>query len=140
MSSPHPEGLGAQLAMRGALERAGLRPQQIGYINLHGTATRANDVAEGRAVAALFGDTVPTSSTKAWFGHLLGAAGIAEAVVALLALTGDFAPGTLNTAQKDPACPNWLLIDNADLRLDHVLSNSFGFGGSNCSLIFGRVS
>ena len=140
MSSPHPEGLGAQLAMRGALERAGLRPEQVGYINLHGTATRANDAAEGHAVAALFGSAVPTSSTKAWFGHLLGAAGIAEAAVSLLALTEDFAPGTLNTEEKDPACPNWLLTDNADTKLDYVMSNSFGFGGSNCSLVFGRAT
>jgi 3-oxoacyl-[acyl-carrier-protein] synthase-1 len=139
MSSPHPEGLGAQLAMRAALERAQLAPPRIGYINLHGTATRANDIAEGRAVHAIFGADVPTSSTKAWFGHLLGAAGIAEAAVALLALREGFAPGTLNTVEKDPACPNHLLIDNADLRADYVLSNSFGFGGSNCSLLFGRV-
>jgi 3-oxoacyl-[acyl-carrier-protein] synthase-1 len=139
MSSPHPAGLGAQLAMRGALERAGLQPQQIGYINLHGTATRANDVAEGRAVAAVFGASVPGSSTKSWFGHLLGAAGITEAAVSLLALTSNFAPGTLNTEEKDPECPNWLLTDNIEAELDYVLSNSFGFGGSNCSLIFGRV-
>jgi 3-oxoacyl-[acyl-carrier-protein] synthase-1 len=140
MSSPHPDGLGAQLAMRGALERAALRPEQIGYINLHGTATRANDIAEGRAVAAVFGSAVPGSSTKAWFGHLLGAAGIAEAAVSLLALTSNFAPGTLNTEEKDPDCPNLLLTGNVEGRLDYVLSNSFGFGGSNCSLIFGRVT
>jgi 3-oxoacyl-[acyl-carrier-protein] synthase-1 len=140
MSSPHPEGLGAQLAMRGALDRAGLRPEQIGYINLHGTATRANDIAEGRAVAAVFGSSVPGSSTKSWFGHLLGAAGIAEAAVSMLALSSSFAPGTLNTEEKDPDCPNLLLTGNAEGRLDHVLSNSFGFGGSNCSLIFGRVT
>jgi 3-oxoacyl-[acyl-carrier-protein] synthase-1 len=140
MSSPHPEGLGAQLAMRGALERARLKPEQIGYINLHGTATRANDVAEGRAVAAVFGPEVPGSSTKAWFGHLLGAAGIAEVAVSLLALNQNFAPGTLNTEEKDPACPNWLLTDNVGTQLDYVLSNSFGFGGSNCSLVFGRPS
>jgi 3-oxoacyl-[acyl-carrier-protein] synthase-1 len=139
MSSPHPEGLGAQLAMRAALERAQLAPPRIGYINLHGTATRANDIAEGRAVHAIFGADVPTSSTKAWFGHLLGAAGIAEAAVTLLALREGFAPGTLNTAEKDPACPNRLLIDNTDLQPDYVLSNSFGFGGSNCCLVFGRV-
>ena len=138
MSSPHPEGLGAQLAMRAALERAGLKPDQVGYINLHGTATRANDIAEGRAVAAIFGTAVPGSSTKAWFGHLLGAAGIAEAAVSLLALNENFAPGTLNTEEKDPACPNWLLTDNVGTGLDYVLSNSFGFGGSNCSLLFGR--
>lgn len=140
MSSPHPEGLGAQLAMRSALERAGLRPDQVGYINLHGTATKANDAAEGRAVAAVFGDRVPSSSTKAWFGHLLGAAGIAEAAVSLLALTEELAPGTLNTEEKDPACPNWLLTENVAADFDYVLSNSFGFGGSNCSLLFGRAN
>jgi len=139
MSSPHPEGLGAQLAMRGALQRAGLAPDRVGYINLHGTATRANDVAEGRAVHALFGTAVPTSSTKAWFGHLLGAAGIAEAAVALLALTGEFRPGTLNTEAKDPECPNWLLTGNLEGAFDYAMSNSFGFGGSNCSLLFGRA-
>ncbi len=140
MSSPHPEGLGAQMAMRGALERAGLAPERVGYINLHGTATRANDAAEGRAVAAIFGSAVPSSSTKAWFGHLLGAAGIAEAAVSLLALTEGLAPGTLNTEEKDPDCPNWLLTDNVEAKLDYVLTNSFGFGGSNCSLVFGRVT
>lgn len=140
MSSPHPEGLGAQMAMRGALDRAGLAPDQVGYINLHGTATKANDAAEGRAVAAIFGTQVPSSSTKAWFGHLLGAAGIAESAVSLLALRNDLAPGTLNTDEKDPACPNWLLTDNVGARLDYVLTNSFGFGGSNCSLVFGRVT
>lgn len=140
MSSPHPDGLGAQLAMRGALQRAQLQPRDIGYINLHGTATRSNDASEGRAVHAVFGDHVPASSTKGWFGHLLGAAGIAEAAVTLLALAEGFAPGTLNTEEKDPACPNRLLTDNLDLPLAYALTNSFGFGGSNCSLIFARVS
>ncbi|MCS7100299.1 MAG: beta-ketoacyl-[acyl-carrier-protein] synthase family protein [Burkholderiaceae bacterium] len=138
MSSPHPEGLGAQLAMRAALARAGLAPDDIDYINLHGTATRANDIAEGLAVAAIFGDRVPTSSTKAYFGHLLGAAGIAEAAVTLLALADGLAPGTLNTVQKDPACPNWLLLDHRQQPIAYALTNSFGFGGSNCSLIFGQ--
>jgi 3-oxoacyl-[acyl-carrier-protein] synthase-1 len=139
MSTPHPEGLGAQRAMRAALERAAIAPAAVGYINLHGTATRTNDVSEGRAVHALFGDAVPTSSTKAWFGHLLGAAGIAEAAVALIALADGHAPPTLNTTAKDPQCPNWLLTEPLERRFDYVLSNSFGFGGSNCSLIFGRA-
>jgi len=138
MSTPHPDGLGAQLAIRAALERAGIGPREVGYINLHGTATRTNDAAEAHAVHAVFGDAVPTSSTKAWFGHLLGAAGIAEAAVTLTALTEEFAPGTLNTPAKDPACPNHLLIENEALRFDVALSNSFGFGGSNCTLAFRR--
>lgn len=137
MSTPHPEGKGAELAMRGALRAAGLAPGQVDYINLHGTATRSNDLAEGRAVHAVFGRAVPSSSTKAWFGHLLGAAGIAESVVTLLALRHGLLPGTLNTTEVDPACPNLLLLDNLDQRCTVGLTNSFGFGGSNCSLLFG---
>lgn len=139
MSTPHPDGLGAQLAMRRALERAGVAPGAVGYINLHGTATRTNDQAEGNAVAAVFGGDVPTSSTKAWFGHLLGGAGIAEACVTLTALEHGLLPGTLNTREKDPACPNHLLIDNESARIELALTNSFGFGGSNCSLLFARA-
>lgn len=138
MSSPHPDGLGARLAMREALDRAGIAPDAVGYINLHGTASRANDISEGRAVHALFGERVPGSSTKAWFGHLLGAAGIVECAVALLALRDQRLPQTLNTAVKDPQCPNWLLTDARAARIDYALSNSFGFGGSNCSVLFGR--
>lgn len=138
MSSPHPEGLGAQLAMRAALAASGLAAPDIGYINLHGTATRANDPAEGRAVAAVFGTATPTSSTKAWFGHLLGAAGIVESVVTLLALEHGLLPGTLNTTAVDPECPNQVLLENVERRVDAALTNSFGFGGSNCSLVFGR--
>jgi len=139
MSSPHPEGLGAQLAMRGALERARLKPEQIGYINLHGTATRANDVAEGRAVAPCFGPEVPGSSTKAWFGHLLAPQASPSGGLAARA-EPEFRTGNAQHREKDPACPNWLLTDNVGTQLDYVLSNSFGFGGSNCSLVFGRPS
>lgn len=138
MSTPHPEGKGAEQSMRAALAAAGLDAARVDYINLHGTATRSNDVAEGRAVHAVFGEAVPSSSTKAWFGHLLGAAGIAESAVALLAIEAAMKPGTLNTTQPDPDCPNRLLLDNVEARCDIALTNSFGFGGSNCSLIFGR--
>ncbi len=138
MSTPHPEGLGARLAMRGALDAAGLAPQQIDYINLHGTATRSNDPAEGRAVTEVFGNTA-TSSSKAWFGHSLGAAGIVESVVTLLALEHGLVPGTLNTTDVDPDCPNVVLLDNESRTIDRALTNSFGFGGSNCSLVFGRA-
>jgi len=140
MSTPHPGGLGAELAMRDALRAAALAPQDIDYINLHGTATRSNDIAEGRAVERLFGRGVPTSSTKSWFGHLLGAAGIAEAVVSLLAVEHGHLPGTLNTTDVDPECGNWVLTESLELDCRVALSNSFGFGGSNCSLIFGRLS
>jgi 3-oxoacyl-[acyl-carrier-protein] synthase-1 len=138
MSSPHPQGLGAERAMRAALASAGLAAEAVGYVNLHGTATRTNDPAEGRAVARVFGTDTPTSSTKAWFGHLLGAAGIVESVVTLLALEHGFLPGTLNTVNIDPECPNRVLLDNLEHPVDAALTNSFGFGGSNCSLLFGR--
>ncbi|MEP6608063.1 MAG: beta-ketoacyl-[acyl-carrier-protein] synthase family protein [Burkholderiaceae bacterium] len=137
MSTPHPEGLGARLAMRGALASSRIEPGAVDYINLHGTATRSNDPAEGRAVADVFG-TTPGSSTKGWFGHLLGAAGIVESIVALLALENGMLPGTLNTTDQDPDCPNVVLLDNEARHVDITLSNSFGFGGSNCSVLFGR--
>ncbi len=139
MSTPHPEGLGARLAMCGALEAAGLTPHAIDYINLHGTATRSNDSAEGRAVAEVFGNTA-SSSSKGWFGHLLGAAGIVESIVALLALEHGLLPGTLNTTDLDPACPNHVLLANEVRDIEVALTNSFGFGGSNCSLVFGRAN
>jgi 3-oxoacyl-[acyl-carrier-protein] synthase-1 len=139
MSTPHPQGLGAQISMRGALTQAGRAPEDVGYINLHGTATPSNDLAEGRAVAAVFGPNTPTSSTKAWFGHLLGAAGIVESVVTLLALEHGELPGTLNTSELDPECPNHLLRGNVQQPIEIALSNSFGFGGSNCSVLFGRA-
>ncbi|WP_324779682.1 beta-ketoacyl-[acyl-carrier-protein] synthase family protein [Thiobacillus sedimenti] len=137
MSSPHPEGLGAKRAMEAALKSAGLAPADIDYINLHGTATPANDAAEGRAVAALFGDRVPCSSTKGATGHTLGAAGAVEAAICALALTDGVLPGSPGTAAPDPAIPIGYVIESRAAALRRVLSNSFGFGGSNCSLIFG---
>lgn len=138
MSSPHPEGLGAKLAMQAALGRAGLAPGSVDYINLHGTASPANDAAEDRAVYELFGDAVPCSGTKGWTGHALGAAGGIEASICMLALERGLMPGTLYTRRIDPACRSALLQDNAVADLRVVVSNSFGFGGSNCSLVFGR--
>lgn len=137
MSSPHPEGLGARMAMQAALRSAGLEAADIGYINLHGTATPANDAAEGKAVAALFGDRVPCSSTKGATGHTLGAAGAVEAIICALALTHDLLPGSPHTQQLDPAIPVQYRLTSRDGQLRHALSNSFGFGGSNCSLILG---
>jgi 3-oxoacyl-[acyl-carrier-protein] synthase-1 len=140
MSSPHPEGLGAQQAMQAALQRAGLSVDAIDYINLHGTATPSNDAAEGHAVASLFGKRVPVSSTKGATGHTLGAAGAVEAVIAALALTHDFIPAGVNTQSVDSALTIDYVLENRYQPLRHVLSNSFGFGGTNCSLIFGRQS
>lgn len=139
MSSPHPEGLGAQMAMREALDRAGLSPDDIDYINLHGTATPSNDAAEGKAVAAVFGAATPCSSTKGATGHTLGAAGGLEAVICALALQHDLIPGGLNVTERDPAMTLDYAVDNRTQTVRRVLSNSFGFGGTNCSLIFARA-
>ncbi len=138
MSTPHPQGLGAQLAMHRALASAGLEPQDIDYINLHGTSTKTNDASEDQAVFELFGDKTPCSSTKGWTGHLLGAAGITEAIISILAIKHGLIPGSLHTQMLDPELRSNYQVDNRDARLQRVMSNSFGFGGSNCSLIFGR--
>ena len=137
MSSPHPEGAGAAAAMRSALESAGLAAGDIEYLNLPGTATQANDASEDRAVVDLFGDRTPCSSTKGWTGHTLGAAGIIETLFAVGAIERGFMPGTLNSERVDPALRAQLLLDNREARIERVLSNSFGFGGSNCSLVLG---
>lgn len=139
MSSPHPDGLGARIAMEKALAAAGLGTADIGYINLHGTATPSNDAAEGRAVAALFGGGTPCSSTKGATGHALGAAGGLEAVICALALRHGLLPAGVNTAELDPELPLDYLLQNRAEPLRHALSNSFGFGGTNCSLVFSRV-
>lgn len=137
MSSPHPDGLGARMAMQQALDTAHLKAADIDYINLHGTATPSNDAAETKAVSTLFGPDTPCSSTKGATGHTLGAAGAVEAVVCALALQNGFLPGGVNTQQRDPLLPLNYLLHNREQPLDCVLSNSFGFGGTNCSLIFG---
>ena len=137
MSSPHPEGLGARNAIQDALARAGLTPRDIDYINLHGTASQKNDEVEARLVATLFPESTRASSTKGWTGHVLGAAGILEAVISLLSLEHGFTPGTLNTRELDAACGPQIRLENGDGRVRNVMSNSFGFGGSNCVLLFG---
>jgi len=139
MSSPHPDGLGANMAMAAALKAAGLQPGDIDYINLHGTATPSNDAAEGKAVAAVFGNRVPCSSTKGATGHTLGAAGGLEAIIGALALQQGFLPGGINTCTVDPGIPLPYLTANRDRAPQRILSNSFGFGGTNCSLILGRA-
>ncbi len=141
MSSPHPQGLGAQLAMQAALRSAGLRPEQIDYVNLHGTATPSNDAAEDQAVGAVFGAHLPPcSSTKGHTGHTLGAAGGLEAVIGALALRHQLAPGGCQTRALDPQLRAPYLLANRALPLRHVLSNSFGFGGSNSCLILGLAA
>jgi 3-oxoacyl-[acyl-carrier-protein] synthase-1 len=131
MSSPHPEGAGAKLAMRQALASAGLAPAD--------TATKANDASEDQAVFDLFGGATPVSSTKGSTGHLLGAAGITEAIISLLAIEQGMLPGGMHTQALDPALRCDYLTDNRDARVTRVLTNSFGFGGSNCSLVLGNA-
>ncbi len=140
MSSPHPEGAGARLAMLRALQRSGFDPGQIDYINLHGTATRANDSAEDLAVSRLFGTNTPCSSTKGWTGHALGAAGITEAVICCLCLREGLLPASLNTATVDPSFSMNVLLEIRRQTVKQVLSNSFGFGGNNVSLILGYTA
>ncbi len=139
MSAPHPEGLGARRAMQAALVSAGLEPGAIDYINLHGTGTPSNDRSESRAVVSVFGPTIPCSSTKGATGHTLGAAGALEAVISALCVQHDFMPGGVHTNEIDPTLMAHYIRENRRAPVAHVLSNSFGFGGTNCSLIFGRA-
>jgi 3-oxoacyl-[acyl-carrier-protein] synthase I len=139
MSSPHPDGLGARAAMVQALSTGGLQPSDIDYINLHGTGTQNNDSAEARAVMAALGPEVPCSSTKGATGHTLGAAGGLEAVICALALRHGLMPAGLNTSAVDPALGVNYLLENRRQPVSRVMSNSFGFGGSNCSLILGKA-
>jgi len=138
MSSPHPEGLGARKAINDTLARAGMAADAVDYINLHGTASRKNDEVEARVIGDLFTTSTLASSTKGWTGHTLGAAGILESVVTLLALEHSLAPGTLNAAQLDSVCGPQIRIENTEAQLRTGMSLSFGFGGSNCALLFGR--
>jgi 3-oxoacyl-[acyl-carrier-protein] synthase I len=138
MSTPHPEGLGARLALQDALTRAQLTPRDIDYINLHGTASQKNDEVEARLVADLFTPQTFAASTKGWTGHTLGAAGIVEAAISLIALEHGLLPGTLNSQTLDPICGPQIRCDNAQARARRALSFSFGFGGSNCVLVFGN--
>jgi 3-oxoacyl-[acyl-carrier-protein] synthase-1 len=140
MSSPHPDGHGAVMAMRAALDSAGLAPGAIDYVNMHGTGTRANDAMEDRAIARIFGDAVPCSSTKGWTGHTLGASGALEAAVAAICVQDGLVPGCLGVDRPDPTFGARIAVTNGTARVDRVLSNSFGFGGSNCALVIGRLA
>ena len=136
MSTPHPEGLGAALALRDALARAGLEPAQIDYVNLHGTASRKNDEVEAALVNRSFPASTRVSSTKGYTGHTLGAAGIVEAVMALLAIEHGLVPGNLGGNAPDPDCGASFAWRNEQRPVQVALSNSFGFGGSNACLAF----
>ena len=139
MSSPHPEGLGARLAMEQALKGAGVSPANVGYVNLHGTGTRSNDAIESIALAAVLPPGIPVSSTKGWTGHTLGAAGLVEAVLTMETLSTGLLPGNLNLEKVGSDIAYEVIGGNVEARVEVVLSNSFGFGGNNCVLVFGRA-
>jgi 3-oxoacyl-[acyl-carrier-protein] synthase-1 len=138
MSSPHPEGAGAIGAMRAALASAGLPPDAVGHVALHGTGTRANDAMEDAALAAVFGGGMSCSSTKGWTGHTLGACGIVAADIAASCIEHGFLPACLGVDIADPAFRSRVLTANEDRPVSRVMLNAFGFGGVNCSLLVGR--
>ncbi|MGN6237220.1 beta-ketoacyl-[acyl-carrier-protein] synthase family protein [Dyella sp.] len=139
MSTPHPEGLGAELALRDALARAGITAAQVDYINLHGTASQKNDEVEAALVSRSFEPHTRASSTKGFTGHTLGAAGIVEAAITLLALREGLVPGNLGGNTPDPGCGPQFAWHNEHRPLRIALSNSFGFGGNNACLAFARA-
>ncbi len=136
MSTPHPSGRGARIAMTDALSRASTDAASVDYINLHGTASLKNDEVEAQAIAEMFPARTHASSTKGWTGHTLGAAGALEAVVTLLSLESGLMPGTLNTRDLDAACGPQIRLGSSHGAVRRAMSNSFGFGGSNCVLLF----
>lgn len=144
ITAPMENGEGAQEAMRRALRSAGLQPQDISYINAHGTSTPYNDVSETRAIKAVFGDhayNVSISSTKSVTGHLMGSAGSVEAVFSIKAITEQFIPPTINLQVPDPECDlNYTPNVGVPAVVNHVMSNSFGFGGHNAVLIFSKYT
>ncbi|WP_426687377.1 beta-ketoacyl-[acyl-carrier-protein] synthase family protein [Rhodanobacter ginsengiterrae] len=139
MSTPHPQGLGAELALHDALARAGLAASQVDYINLHGTASQKNDEVEAALVSRAFPARTRASSTKGYTGHTLGAAGIIEATIALQAIQSGMIPGNLGGDTPDPACGVQFAWRNEKREVAVALSNSFGFGGNNACLAFARA-
>ncbi|SMM99131.1 3-oxoacyl-[ACP] synthase FabV like [uncultured Candidatus Thioglobus sp.] len=136
ISSPHPEGAGGKMAMAYALATAGISAKDIDYVNLHGTATPANDASESKGLASIFTEGIMCSSTKGMTGHTLGAAGINEAIISILALENSVMPANVNLQNMDDKLAIQVLVKSKKQVLNRVMSNSFGFGGSNCSLIF----
>lgn len=143
MTAPPEDGAGAALAMRNALRDAGINPDQVDYINAHGTSTKAGDLAEASAIRSVFGDhasALAVSSTKSMVGHLLGAAGAVEAIFTILAMRDSVAPPTINLDNPDEGCELNFVPHTAQQRsIEVALSNSFGFGGTNGSLVFRRL-
>jgi 3-oxoacyl-[acyl-carrier-protein] synthase II len=144
ITAPAPEGEGGQRAMRMALRDAGVAPEQVGYVNTHGTSTPQGDVAECQAINRVFGGHarkgLMVSSTKSMTGHLLGAAGGLEAVVTVLAISRGVLPPTVNVEEQDPECALDVIPNQArERRVDVAMSNSFGFGGTNAVVVFKRI-
>ncbi|WP_320826401.1 beta-ketoacyl-ACP synthase II [Reinekea sp.] len=143
MTSPPADGSGAAASMSNALKDAGLNPLDVNYVNAHGTSTLAGDLAESQALKRLYGsdaDKIVVSSTKSMIGHLLGAAGAVEAIFCILAIKDQVAPPTINLDNPDPACDlDYVPHTARNMVINHALSNSFGFGGTNGSLIFSKV-
>jgi 3-oxoacyl-[acyl-carrier-protein] synthase II len=143
LTQPQPDGNAAFASMSLACRSAGLGPEQIGYVNAHGTATPLNDSAEAAAISRWAGDLAPSlrvSSTKASIGHLLGAAGAVEVGVCLMALQNQWVPPTATTASIDPLCRFNLIKTPGHASFDYAITNSFGFGGANASVILKRWS
>lgn len=140
MSTPHPQGQGAAMAMQEAIHKSGATPDKVDYINLHGTSTKTNDSSEDHAVTQVFGTFTPCSSTKGWTGHTLGAAGITESIICFLAMKHGFLPPSLNTHELDPSLAAQIVREVTDTEVNITMTNSFGFGGNNCSLLFGKLS
>ena len=137
MTSPHPDGLGARLAMERALHGAGLTSGDVDHINAHGTGTRQNDSAEGAAIAGLFGPGMTVVATKGYTGHQLGAAGATEAVFTVIAIAGGFVPASVGAAPVDPEIAVRVTTAREPMRTRAAISNSFAFGGSNVSVLVG---
>lgn len=148
ITASHPEGLGARLVMENALEDAGLQPDQIDYINVHGTSTHVGDISEAKAIKQVFGEAaykLNISSTKSMTGHLLGAAGAVEALASVLAVKNDIVPPTINHEEddKDPEIDynlNYTFNKAQKREIRAALSNTFGFGGHNACVIFKKYA
>ena len=144
LTQPAPNGEGAQRSMKMALKDANLRPEDVDYINAHGTSTPVGDIAEAKGIIGVFGEHATSkklwiSSTKSMMGHLLGAAGAVESAVCALAISEGKVPPTINLEDQDPECPlDFVALTARDRRVKHALNNSFGFGGTNASLVFSR--
>ena len=142
ITAPHPEGLGAKSVMKQAIEEAGIKENKVDYINVHGTSTPLGDIAETKAIKNLFGEhsyKLNISSTKSMTGHLLGAAGVIEAIASIMAVKKDIVPPTINHETKDPEIDEKLnlTLNKAQKRtVNYALSNTFGFGGHNASVLF----